>query len=155
MIGRPDAYLQGHRDLLAGRVDVFDDPDRPIISKWEDRPAARVRTSAAIENSMLSPGCDVSGTVIDSVLGPGVVVEAGALVEDCVIFGDVRIERGARLNTSIVDAGCTIGRDAVVGAMSSNRVARSEEIVLMGRDSTVAADVGVPAGARMEPGTSA
>lgn len=154
-LGRPEAYLQGHRELLAGRVDVFDHPDRPIISKWQDRTAVRVRAGAVVEDSMLSPGCDVAGTVVDSVLGPGVVVEAGALVEDCVIFGDVRIERGARVNTSIVDARCTIGRDAVVGAMSSNRVARDEEIVLMGRDSTVGADVGVPAGARMEPGTTA
>ena len=153
-LGRPDAYLQGHRDLLAGRVDVFN-PERPIISKWEDRPSARVRSGAVIEDSMLSPGCDVSGTVVDSVLGPGVVVEAGAIVEDCVIFGDVRIERGARVNTSIIDTDCTIGRDAVVGAMSNNRIARSEEIVLMGRDSTVGADVGVPAGSRMEPGTTA
>ena len=154
-VGRPEAYLQGHRDLLAGRVDVFDHEDQPIISKWQDRTAVRVRTGAVIEDSMLSPGCDVAGTVVDSVLGPGVAVEAGALVEDCVIFGDVRIERGARVNTSIVDVRCAIGRDAVVGAMSSNRMARNEEIVLMGRDSTVGNDVGVPAGSRMEPGTSA
>jgi glucose-1-phosphate adenylyltransferase len=154
-LGRPEAYLQGHRDLLAGHVDVFDHPDRPIISKWQDRTAARVRAGAVVEDSMLSPGCDVAGTVVDSVLGPGVVVEAGALVEDCVIFGDVRIERGARVNTSIVDVRCTIGRDAVVGAMSSSRVARDEEIVLVGRDSTVGGDVGVPAGARLEPGTTA
>jgi glucose-1-phosphate adenylyltransferase len=154
-LGRPETYLQGHRDLLAGRVDVFDHPDRPIISKWQDRTAVRLRSGAVVEDSLLSPGCDISGTVVDSVLGPGVVVEAGAVVDDCVIFGDVRIERGARVNTSIIDARCTVGRDAVVGAMSSNRVARDEEIVLMGRDSTVAADVGVPAGARMEPGTTA
>ena len=154
-VGRPDAYLQGHRELLAGRVDVFDHPDRPVISKWQDRTAVRVRSGAVVEDSMLSPGCDISGTVVDSVLGPGVVVAAGAHVEDCVIFGDVRIERGARVSTSIIDERCRIGRDAVVGAMSSRRVAQSEEIVLMGRDSTADADAGVPAGARMEPGTTA
>jgi glucose-1-phosphate adenylyltransferase len=154
-LGRPDAYLQGHRDLLAGRVDVFDHPDRPIITKWQDRTAVRVRSGAVVEDSMLSPGCDVAGTVIDSVLGPGVVIEPGAFVEDCVLFGDVRVQRGARVNTSIVDSRCTIGRDAVVGAMSSNRVARTEEIVLMGRDSVIGTDVGVPAGSRLEPGTTA
>jgi glucose-1-phosphate adenylyltransferase len=154
-LGRPDAYLQGHRDLLAGRVDVFDHPDRPVISKWQDRTAARIRAGAVIDDSMVSPGCDVSGTVIDSVLGPGVVVEAGAHVEDCVIFGDVHVKRGARVSTSIVDERCVIGRDAVVGAMSSLRVARDEEIVLVGRDSQVGDDVGVAAGARLEPGTTA
>jgi glucose-1-phosphate adenylyltransferase len=154
-LGRPEAYLQGHRELLAGRVDVFDHPDRPIISKWQDRTAARVRTGAVVQDSMLSPGCDVSGTVIDSVLGPGVVIDAGAHVEDCVIFGDVRVRRGARVSTSIVDERCLVSRDAVVGAMASNRVARDEEIVLIGRDSEIGADVGVPAGARLEPGTTA
>jgi glucose-1-phosphate adenylyltransferase len=154
-LGRPDAYLQGHRDLLAGRVDVFDHPDRPIISKWQDRTAVRVRSGAVIQDSMLSPGCDIAGTVVDSVLGPGVVVEAGAHVEDCVIFGDVHIKRGARVNTSIVDERCVISRDAVVGAMSSYRVARDEEIVLVGRDSAIGSDVGVPGGARLEPGTTA
>ena len=154
-LGRPDAYLQGHRELLSGRVDVFDHPDRPIISKWQDRTAVRVRAGAQVADSLLSPGCDVSGAVVDSVLGPGVVVEAGAHVEDSVIFGDVRIERGARVNTSIVDERCHIGRDAVVGAMASKRVARDEEIVIMGRDSRIGADVGVSAGSRLEPGTTA
>ncbi len=154
-LGRPEAYLQGHRELLAGRVDVFDHPDRPIISKWQDRTAARVREGAVIDDSMISPGCDVAGTVIDSVLGPGVVIAAGAHVEDCVIFGDVHVKRGARVSTSIVDERCVIDRDAVVGAMSSNRVARDEEIVLVGRDSEIGSDVGVPAGARLEPGTTA
>lgn len=27
-VGRPEAYLQSHRDLIAGRVDVFDPPHR-------------------------------------------------------------------------------------------------------------------------------
>ena len=154
-LGRPDAYLQGHRELLAGRVDVFDHPDRPVISKWEDRTAARVRGGAIVEDSMISPGCDVHGTVIDSVLGPGVVVAPGAHVEDCVIFGDVYIERGARVTSSIVDVRTHIGRDAVIGAMASGHTARSEDIVLIGQESTVGVDVGVPAGARLEPGTTA
>ena len=154
-LGRPEAYLQGHRELLAGRVDVFDHPDRPIISKWQDRTSARVRSGAVVEDSMLSPGCDVAGTVVDSVLGPGVVVEPGAHVEDCVLFGDVVVERGARVSTSIVDEGCRIEREAVVGAMSSYRVARDEEIVLIGKDCRIGMDVGVPAGARLEPGTTA
>jgi hypothetical protein len=39
--------------------------------------------------------------------------------------------------------------------MSSRRVARDEEIVIVGRDSRIGADVGVPAGSRLEPGTTA
>ncbi len=42
-VGQPGLYLQSHRDLLAGKVDVFEHPGRPVISHWPDRPAARVR----------------------------------------------------------------------------------------------------------------
>jgi glucose-1-phosphate adenylyltransferase len=154
-LGRPGAYLQGHRDLLAGKIDVFDHPGRPILTKWQDRTAARVRSGAVIEDSLVSPGCDVSGEVVRSVLGPGVVVEPGARVEDCVILEDVRVMRGARVTTSIVDEGCRIGPGARIGTPSSARVARDEELVLIGKDSEVGKGVSIEAGGRLEPGTTA
>jgi glucose-1-phosphate adenylyltransferase len=154
-LGRPGAYLQGHRDLLAGKVDALDQPGRPVISKWQDRTAARVRSGAVVENSMLAPGCDVAGRVVDSVLGPGVVVEAGAWVEDSVVFEDVRIEKNARVHTSIVDERSVVGRDATVGALPEARIAKDEDVALVGRDSTIGNDAGIPAGARLEPGTTA
>ena len=154
-VGRPGVYLQGHRDLLGGKLDVFDHPDRPVITKWQDRTAARVRRGAVVENSLISPGCDVAGEVVRSVLGPGVVVEAGARVEDSVVFEDVRVRRGARVSTSVLDDSCVVGPDAVVGELSSSRVARDEDVVLVGKDSTFSRGATVPAGGRLEPGTSA
>lgn len=153
-VGQPGQYLQAHRDLLADRIDVFDHADRPVISHWPDRPAARVRAGAVVD-SLLSPGCDVSGEVVRSVLGPGVVVEAGARVEDCVLFDDVRVERGAELRHSIVDERSVVGRGAVVGSTPTGRAARDEEIVLVGIGSRIGARTRVEAGARLEPGTTA
>ena len=91
-LGRPGAYLNGHRDLIAGKVDVFDHDGYPVISHWDDRPTARLRSGCHVEDSLVSPGVDVSGEVVRSVLGPGVVVEKGARVEDSVIFADCRVE---------------------------------------------------------------
>lgn len=153
-LGRPGAYLQGHRDLLAGRVDVFDDPDRPVISHWHDREAARIRAGATVADSLVSPGADVAGTVVNSVLGPGVVVEAGAVVEDCVLFTDVRVERGARLCTCVVDDGSVIGAGSRVGSPSAHRIARDGDVALIGRQSSVAPGDVLPAGARLEPGST-
>ncbi len=114
-LGRPEVYLQGHRDLLAGKVDVFDHPDRPVLTHWPDRGPSRVRPSGELSDSLLAPGCDVAGAVRRSVLGPGVVIEEGALVEDAVLFAGTVVRRGARVTTSILDAGVEVGRDAVVG----------------------------------------
>jgi glucose-1-phosphate adenylyltransferase len=152
-LGQPATYLQGHRDLLAGKIDVFDHPDRPVISHWPDRPAARIRHTAGLANSLVSPGCVVAGEVDGCVLGPGVVVEKGARVTDSVIFDDVVIASGAVVHTAVIDEGCMVGSKARIGAAPSRRQARDEEIVLVGTGSTV--DSAIEPGARLEPGTTA
>ncbi|WP_248581114.1 sugar phosphate nucleotidyltransferase [Nocardioides sp. InS609-2] len=153
-VGRPGAYLQCHRDLLAGKVGVFDDPDRPVISHWNDREAARVRAGAVVEDSLISPGADVAGTVIRSVLGPGVVVEAGAVVTDAVLFADVRVERDAAVTTSVLDDKVVVARRARVGASSSHRAARDDDVALIGKESVIGLGTSLAAGARVEPGST-
>jgi glucose-1-phosphate adenylyltransferase len=150
-VGQPGLYLQSHRDLLQGRVDVFDHPGRPVISHWPDRPAARVRAAGECRDSVLSPGADVSGHVVGSVLGPGVVVEKGAEVHDSVLMEDCVVRAGAVVRTSVLDERCEVAARARVGADPSARLARDEDVVLVGRDSRVAGEVG--AGARLEPGS--
>ena len=150
-VGQPRLYLQAHRDLLADRVDVFDHDARPVISHWPDRPAARVRTSGSCSGSLISPGCDVSGEVVDSVLGPGVVVEKGAVVRDSVLMEDCVVRAGAEVHTAVIDERCEVRAGARLGARPTARLARDEDIALVGRDSRVGGEV--PAGARLEPGT--
>lgn len=154
-VGRPEVYLQAHRDLLAGKVDVFDRPGMPILSRWPEKPPARVRPSGEVDDALLSPGTVVSGTVRRCVLGPGTVVEKGAVVQDSVLGADVVVAAGARVHTSIVDDGCRIGRGAVVGATPAATRARDADITMLGRDCTVRATAVVEPGARLEPGSSA
>ncbi|MDR7253676.1 glucose-1-phosphate adenylyltransferase [Nocardioides sp. BE266] len=152
-VGQPGLYLQSHRDLLAGKVDVFDHPDRPVISHWPDRPAARVRAAGECHDSLLSPGVDVSGLVVGSVLGPGVVVEKGAEVHDSVVMEDCVIRAGAVVRTTVLDERCEVDAGARVGGEPSGRLARDEDVVLVGRDSRVGGEVA--SGARLEPGSDA
>ena len=151
-VGQPGLYLQSHRDLLAGRVDVFDHPGRPVISHWPDRPAARVRAAGEVRDSLLSPGSDVSGLVTGSVLGPGVVVEKGAEVHDSVVMEDCVIRAGAVVRTTVLDERSEVAARARVGSDPAARLARDEDLVLVGRDSVVAGQLA--AGARLEPGSS-
>ena len=153
-LGQPHKYVAAHRDALTGDLDVLGDPDWPILGHQQQRAAARVLDGARVSDSLLSPGAVVSGTVIRSVLGPGVVVEAGALVRDSVVFQDTRVEEGARLDWTVVDRDCVIGSSAEVGS-SETDPEDSDAIVLIGRGSTIGQGVTVPGGARLEPGTTA
>ncbi len=150
-VGQPSLYLQAHRDLLRGKVDVFDHPGRPVISHWPDRPAARVRAAGECRDSLLSPGADVSGLVVGSVLGPGVVVEKGAEVHDSVLMEDCVVRAGAVVRTTVLDERCDVAPRSRVGAEPSRRLAHDDDLVLVGRDSRV--DGQVAAGARLEPGS--
>ena len=114
-----------------------------------------MRAGCHVEDSLVSAGADVAGTVVGSVLGPGVVVEPGAHVEDCVLWADVRVERGAHVTTTIADDRTVFGRDCVVGEVPTSRIAHDEEVTLVGRDTVVRRRQHVAAGARLEPGTTA
>lgn len=152
-VGRPEAYLAAHRDFVAGRIDALDDRDHPVMTRSSDRAPGVVRAGAEVEDSVVGAGCDVRGRVVRSVLGPGVVVQAGAVVEDCVVFGDVVIEAGAQLRTCIVDDFVVVGRGARVGDAAPSNRPRDKDITLVGRESRIARNAVVEAGARLEPGT--
>ena len=68
------------------------------------------------------------------------------------IFDDVVIRSGAVVQTAVVDERSEIRRTARVGAVPAARLARDEDIVLVGRGSVVESPV--DAGARLEPGTT-
>jgi glucose-1-phosphate adenylyltransferase len=154
-VGRPEAYLAAHRDLLAGRIDALRDRARPVLTRSPDLPPGVVRDGAEVSDSVIGPGSEVRGRVVRSVLGPGSVVQAGAVVEDSVLFGDVVIEAGAEVRTAIVDDAVVVGRGARVGGAPASNRPRDKDIALIGRESRIARNAAVPAGARLEPGSRA
>jgi glucose-1-phosphate adenylyltransferase len=153
-LGQPHKYVAAHHDVLTDDLGVLGDPDWPILGHQQQRAAARVLDGARVTDSLLSPGAVVSGTVIRSVLGPGVVIEEGALVRDSVVFQDTRVQEGARLDWAVVDRDCVVGPGAEVGSADTDPD-DSDAIVLVGRGSRIGRAVTLAGGARLEPGTTA
>jgi glucose-1-phosphate adenylyltransferase len=153
-VGRPDTYFAAHRDLLQGDLGLFGVPGWPVLTRTPQRSPARVHAGAIVEDSLLSPGCEVHGLVRRSVLGPGVTVEAGATVTDAVIFADAHIEGGAHVSWSILDTDVVVGAAAELGGPPDGPLPTAEELVLVGRESVIAAGAKLAPGARLEPGTT-
>lgn len=152
-LGQPEKYLGAHRDLLLRDVGLFDDPGWPILSMQPQRPPARIHQGADVADSLVSPGSEIRGTVHRSVVGPGVVVAAGATVRDSVLMSDVRVDEDATVDWAVVDTGCVVGRAATVGEPGPDEP-DPDHLVLVGRDSRVESEPVAP-GARLEPGTTA
>ena len=154
-LGQPHKYLQAHHDVLTDDVDVLSVPGWPILSRLPQRAPARVLDGAEVVDSMLSSGGRVAGVVRRSVLGPGVVVEAGAEVSNSVVFADSTVRAGARVHWSIVDTGCEIRSGARVGVSDAEALDDPDLVTLVGRDSVVGEGVELAGGSRLEPGTVA
>jgi glucose-1-phosphate adenylyltransferase len=154
-LGQPHHYLRAHQDVLTDDVGVLGERDWPIRTRQPQRVPARLLDGAVVVDSMVSPGARVAGVVRRSVLGPGVVVEAGAEVHDSVVFADSVVRAGARVHWTVVDSGCVVERDAVISRPGADGTGDPDAVTLVGRGSVVGAGVRLPAGARLEPGTTA
>ena len=150
-VGTVASYWEGHMDLLEpGQGLELDDPEWPILTRAIQRRPARIETGARIERSLVSPGCTVLGTVVRSVLAPGVVVEAGAEVVDSVLLHDVVVAEDARVAGAIVDVEARIGKGARVGQPIDGDPA--EQLVLVGARERVRARARVRPGGRVPSG---
>jgi glucose-1-phosphate adenylyltransferase len=140
-VGTVESYWEGHMDLLARQPRlVLDDAEWPILTWSTQRPPARIEGSAQIEASLVSPGCIVRGEVVRSVLGPGVLVEEGAVVRDSVLHHDAIVRGGAAVNRAILDRNVSVA-NADVGS--------GDEITLIGRGVEVGPGATVAGGERV------
>jgi glucose-1-phosphate adenylyltransferase len=64
---------------------------------------------------MISHGCVINGTVVNSVLSPGVRVDVGAVVRDSIVMFDSVIRSGAVVDRAILDKEVVVGPGAIVG----------------------------------------
>jgi glucose-1-phosphate adenylyltransferase len=118
-VGTIDSYYEASMDLV-GVDPLFNlyGERWPIRTYQRPLPPSKCVFGGKATQSIVCDGCIVSdGTVWNSILSPGVIVERDAVVEQSVIFDDVVIEPGARIRRAIVDkesrirAGTSIGYD--------------------------------------------
>ena len=115
-IGTIDAYWQAHMELLEPEpLFRLDEPEWPILTAGPQRPPARVEASATIEGSLIAAGACVRGTVVRSIIGPGVVVEERAEVCDSILLHDSYVGARAHVTRAILDKEAHVVEDAVVG----------------------------------------
>jgi len=115
-VGTIDSLWESNMDLLDPNVpfDVWD-KEWKIYSRTLNSPPQYVSDKAVVENSMISEGCEVEGTIDFSVLFQNVVVEEGATVTDSIIMPGTVVKKGAVVEYAIIGEGCTIEEGAHIG----------------------------------------
>ncbi len=101
-VGTLDSLWEANMDLLADDGFDINNPAWKIYTHNTSYPAQFVTQDGEVTDALINEGCVISGKVNHSVLFHDVVVEEGAVVEDCVVLPGVRIHKGARLRRAII-----------------------------------------------------
>ena len=84
------------------RADLFC-RQRPIRAKGADKASAYIGPEGRCVDSLVADGCSIEGTVEHSILFPGVTVERGAVVRNCILFKEAAVRRNAEISYIIAD----------------------------------------------------
>ena len=143
-VGTISSLWEANMDLL-GEHPSFDVADSAwkIHSRNPLAPPEYLGETAVVTNSMVALGCEIHGTVENSVLSSNVVIEEGATVKDSVIMSGTIIKKGAEVNYSIIDEGVVVNEGAQIGEDK----ATAKGISVLGRGITVRSNAKVAAGA--------
>jgi glucose-1-phosphate adenylyltransferase len=102
------AYFKHNMELLKKEVrdELFG--DRDIYTKVRDSAPSKYGETAQVKNSLISDGCEIEGTVENSILFRGVRVGKGAVVRNSIVMQDSVISEGASINCVITDKNVVI-----------------------------------------------
>jgi glucose-1-phosphate adenylyltransferase len=115
-VGTIESYWVANMDLVKTLPDfnLYDDFWQ-IYTDTDHQPPMYTGPNAEVRTSLLSEGCEVLGQVYNSVIGPEVLVEEGAVIRDSIIMENCVIGRKAFIERCIIDASCEIGEESHIG----------------------------------------
>jgi glucose-1-phosphate adenylyltransferase len=125
-VGTIDAYHEAHMDLVS--IDpVFNlyNLDWPIWTYPVQMPGAKFTLRGLSLDSIVSPGCIISGGSIErSVLSPNVRVAESSKVQESVLLSNVRVGKNAVIRNAILDKNVVVPDGGQVGVNRADDLAR-------------------------------
>lgn len=137
-VGTIDSLWDSNMDLIATNVpfDIWD-ADWRIYCRNPAMPPHYVGEDGFVQNSILTEGDRIFGSVDFSVLFAGVTVERGASVMGSIIMPGCVIEEGASVSYAILAENVRVGRNAVIGGDPSG-ADDGWSVAVVGSNTTIA-----------------
>ena len=116
-VGTINSLWDANMDMLAPHsgIDLYD-TSWPIYARTPIKPPHVTGPNAVISHSLVTGGCQVDGSVANSVLFHSVTVEEGAKVEYSILMPGTVVKAGASISYAIVAEDAVVEAGAVVGA---------------------------------------
>ncbi len=102
---------------LAGPIPKLNlyDKDWKMHTRSKEKPPVKFGNKGKAVQSIVANGSIINGKVENSVVGPGVYVEKGAVVRDAVIFSETVIKNNSIVSQSIIDEQVTVKENSHIG----------------------------------------
>jgi len=104
-ISSVETYFHYNMEMLdiEKRNTLFDFEGRRIFTNRRDSLPTKYGKSAEIRNSLVADGCQIEGTLINSIVCRNVRISAGAVVKNCILQDGTIVEKNASLDCVITD----------------------------------------------------
>ncbi len=146
-VGTIASLYDANMDLLGDNPQFdFSDENWKIHSRNPIAPPQYVGETGKVLNSIVALGCEVHGTVENSILSHNVKIGKGAIVRDSIIFSNSEIKDDAIVVGSIIDEEVVIGKNARVGMPLDSK----KQISVIGREYVLGDGETVEAGVIVE-----
>ena len=98
------SYYDANMDLINIKTaQTLFDSEWPIYTRTNDSCPTHYYGTAEIRNSVVSNGCQVEGTIENSILGRGCIIHKGAVIKNSVVLAGAEIGEGVHVENQVVD----------------------------------------------------
>ncbi|MFA6809367.1 MAG: glucose-1-phosphate adenylyltransferase subunit GlgD [Eubacteriales bacterium] len=125
------SYYKHNMDMLNPKIrkELFLMRNR-IHTKIKDNPPTRYGLDAKVKNSLISSGCYIEGTVENSIISRGVIINKGTVIKDSIIMQKCLIGNMVSLENVILDKFVKINNGSVVKGKSLNPIVINKKAVV-------------------------
>lgn len=138
-VGTLDSLWEANMDLLSPSVPLnLYDPNWKVYSRHNNMPPQYIGKNAHVENSMITEGSVVDGTVDFSIISSGVTIEEGASVKYSIVMPGTIIKKNAVVEYALIGENCVVESDAMIG-MNPESVPNRDDwgIAVLGHNITI------------------
>ncbi len=115
-VGTLGSYWEANMELI-DIIPVFNLYEEfwRIYTKNDTLPPQYISSDSKIDRCIISDGATIEGEIYNSIIGPGVTIEKGAVVRDSIIMKDTVIGAGSQVYKAIIAENVTVGKNCELG----------------------------------------
>ncbi|MBR1736664.1 MAG: glucose-1-phosphate adenylyltransferase [Firmicutes bacterium] len=146
-VGTIESYWQANMELIKTlpEFNLYEDFWK-IYTQNNHQPPQYIASTGSVKTSLISDGCEIYGTVENSVISANVVIEEGAIVRGSIIMENCVIGKNSVIDRCIIDQNTIVGENVVMG-VGDNKANEDKPkiyntgITVIGSDTTIPSNV--------------